>query len=339
AAALARLTRRTRPMPSQEVLDKRYADVLWRMLPGRDVRVGIAEHAATPMTAGIFNPTIILPASLLDDDTGLRMALAHEAVHVRRYDTLLHSIEEIVGAAFAVWPFVAAIRCQVAAHREMSCDIEVLGQPSISKKAYAQLIGRFALAPMPGPDLSLGMATSPNELGRRISAMKDDTFRSASRSQIVQAGLAGAAAMLFVILFIVSCTDFVGNGKVAEQQSTSESLKASTPAEQSPDQAVFTVVDQMPEFPGGTDALLKYVQENIEYPKLARKAGIEGKVFVQFVVEKDGSIGKVQVVRGIGSGCDEEAVRVIESMPDWTPGKQGGVPVRVKFSMPFTFKL
>ena len=86
------------------------------------------------------------------------------------------------------------------------------------------------------------------------------------------------------------------------------------------EEEIFTIVEQMPEFPGGTEKLFKYLGKNIEYPPMAKDAGIKGKVYVTFVVDKDGSITDVKVLRGIGGGCDEEAVRVVKSMPKWKPG-------------------
>ncbi|MBR4138110.1 MAG: energy transducer TonB [Bacteroidales bacterium] len=102
---------------------------------------------------------------------------------------------------------------------------------------------------------------------------------------------------------------------------------------------VFKVVEEMPEFPGGTAKLLEYIQKNMKYPMMARESDIQGKVYVQFVVEPDGSISNVQVLRGIGGGCDEEAVRVVQSMPKFKPGKQRGAPVRVQYMVPIVFKL
>ena len=102
---------------------------------------------------------------------------------------------------------------------------------------------------------------------------------------------------------------------------------------------VFKVVEEMPEFPGGTAKLLEYIQKNMKYPMMARESDIQGKVYVQFVVEPDGSISNVQVLRGIGGGCDEEAMRVIKSLPKWKPGKQRGKPVRVSYQIPVFFKL
>lgn len=102
---------------------------------------------------------------------------------------------------------------------------------------------------------------------------------------------------------------------------------------------IFTVVESMPEFPGGTGELYKYLGNSIKYPPLAKESGIQGRVFVNFVVEPDGSISNVKVLRGIGGGCDEEAVRVVENMPSWKPGKQRGKAVRVSYNLPIKFTL
>jgi len=102
---------------------------------------------------------------------------------------------------------------------------------------------------------------------------------------------------------------------------------------------IFTVVEEMPCFPGGDEARIRFLQLNIHYPGTARNNGIQGKVFVTFVVEKDGSLSNFRVLRGIGGGCDEEAVRVIKMMPKWIPGRQRGKPVRVQFNVPIRFTL
>ncbi len=102
---------------------------------------------------------------------------------------------------------------------------------------------------------------------------------------------------------------------------------------------IFVVVESMPSFPGGEAELNKFLYKHIEYPIMARESGIQGRVFVTFVVEVDGSITDIKVSRGIGGGCDEEAVRVIKMMPRWTPGKQRGKSVRVQFNLPVKFVL
>ena len=103
---------------------------------------------------------------------------------------------------------------------------------------------------------------------------------------------------------------------------------------------IFVVVEKMPEFPGGQAALFKYLSENVKYPVIAQENGIQGRVICQFTVNKDGSIVDVEVVRtGGDASLDKEAVRVIKSMPKWTPGKQRGQAVRVKYTVPVNFKL
>lgn len=109
--------------------------------------------------------------------------------------------------------------------------------------------------------------------------------------------------------------------------------------EEEEEQKIFTVVENDPEFPGGMEALYKYLGENIKYPQLARDNGITGKVYVTFVVERDGSIANPKILRDIGGGCGAEAIRVVKAMPKWTPGKQRGKAVRVQFNLPVNFNL
>ena len=112
------------------------------------------------------------------------------------------------------------------------------------------------------------------------------------------------------------------------------------PVEEEEEEVVFVVVESMPEFPGGAQAMMKYIAENIKYPVIAQENGIQGRVICQFVVNKDGSIVDVEVVRSGGDpSLDKEAVRVIKSMPKWKPGKQRGKAVRVKYTVPVNFKL
>ena len=112
------------------------------------------------------------------------------------------------------------------------------------------------------------------------------------------------------------------------------------PEEEEEEEVIFVVVETMPEFPGGQQALFKFLSENVKYPVIAQENGIQGRVICQFVVNKDGSIVDIEVVRSGGDpSLDKEAVRVIKSMPKWKPGKQRGKPVRVKFTLPVNFKL
>jgi protein TonB len=120
------------------------------------------------------------------------------------------------------------------------------------------------------------------------------------------------------------------NGEISiQEQETPPVIEQPKPVE------IFTVVEEQPYLNG----LYEYLSQNIKYPEEAKELGIQGKVFVTFVVEKDGSITNVKVLRGIGGGCDEEAIRVVQNMPKWSPGKQRGQAVRVQFNLPVKFTL
>ena len=105
------------------------------------------------------------------------------------------------------------------------------------------------------------------------------------------------------------------------------------------EEEIFMIVEDQAMPQGGLKKFYKYIANNLKYPSQARRMGVEGRVFLQFVVEKNGSITDIKVLKGIGSGCDEEAVRVLKKAPKWKPGKQRGVPVRVRRSIPIMFKL
>ena len=102
---------------------------------------------------------------------------------------------------------------------------------------------------------------------------------------------------------------------------------------------IFTIVEEMPSFPGGEEKMLEYVSRNIKYPPMARENGITGRVYVNFYIDKDGKVQNAKIVRGIGGGCDEEALRVVRAMPQWKPGKQNGRTVNVNYNLPINFTL
>lgn len=133
--------------------------------------------------------------------------------------------------------------------------------------------------------------------------------------------------------------DIVIDVEANEDMEVEEYVPIEVEEEEVVEEQIFMVVESMPAFPGGEASLNKYLYENITYPQMAKESGIQGRVFVTFVVEKDGTVTDVRVLRGIGGGCDEEAIRVVENMPKWAPGKQRGKPVRVQFNLPIKFTL
>ena len=102
---------------------------------------------------------------------------------------------------------------------------------------------------------------------------------------------------------------------------------------------IFQFVEEPPSFPGGEDKLMEYLSKNIKYPNIAKENNIQGRVYVTFVVDKDGKVTSAKVLRGIGGGCDEEALRVVKNMPEWKPGRQNGRSVLVQYNLPVVFNL
>ena len=137
----------------------------------------------------------------------------------------------------------------------------------------------------------------------------------------------------------VEVEDIEINAEVEQNEVIEEYVAPEVVEDEVVEQEIFKIVEEMPSFPGGEAKLMEYVGKNVKYPQIARETGIQGRVFVNFVVEPDGSVSNVSVLRGIGGGCDEEAMRVVKNMPKWKPGKQRGKPVRVQYMLPVNFRL
>ena len=147
----------------------------------------------------------------------------------------------------------------------------------------------------------------------------------------------------FAAVTVISCTSPKEKKAEANQEPASApEMQVVTYAPQPKEAAqgeVFLVAEEEAMFPGGMEAMMKYLQENIKYPEQAKNNGVQGRVIVQFVVNKDGSISNDTVVRSVDPLLDAEAIRVVRNMPNWTPGKQRGEAVRVRFTLPVTFRL
>ena len=306
------------PMEARQILDQQIA-TLGLQVP---VRLVVTSHDVVPLTFGWRRPVIVMPASLLDDAEALRLTLLHELVHIRRGDYLMQWIGNVIGALFAIHPVVWLLRREIEGYRELACDAAVLGQPHISSKRYAALLYQFALVRSDPPQLALSMAASHRELKNRITAMKSfkaTVYRFPPR--LVAMTL--ASLLMGLTTFVVACTDFVGPDPEAE-----------TTAAKLDNAEVFVVVEELPELIGGLEA----IQQDLQYPKIAKMAGIEGRVLIEFTVDAQGKVVNPKVIRGIGAGCDEEALRALQ-VATFKPGIQDGKAVPVKMSIPVTFRL
>ena len=137
----------------------------------------------------------------------------------------------------------------------------------------------------------------------------------------------------------VGFANVVGNDENGEVLKAKEVIATEPVKPKEEENKVFDVVEQMPSYPGGNGALMQYLSKNIKYPVVAEENGIQGRVICTFVVEKDGSVTDVRVAKSVDPSLDKEAVRVVSSMPKWIPGKQNGSAVRVKYTLPVTFRL
>lgn len=137
----------------------------------------------------------------------------------------------------------------------------------------------------------------------------------------------------------IGAFNVIGNDEIGGEvlKAKEEIAQPEPPKEE--ENKVFDVVEEQPSFPGGPGALMQWLRDNIKYPVIAAENGVEGRVIVQFVVSKTGSISDVRVARGVDPSLDKEAIRVVSSMPKWTPGKQNGTTVNVRYTLPVTFKL
>ena len=125
---------------------------------------------------------------------------------------------------------------------------------------------------------------------------------------------------------------FIFNASFSQSKSNASNVEV-------PPDGVFTIVEQMPEFPGGTDAMYSFLATNILYPDYARKKGIEGKVFIQFIISEVGKVTEAKVIRGVDTVLDREALRVVNKMPNWESGKMDGKAVKVQYTLPISFGL
>lgn len=142
---------------------------------------------------------------------------------------------------------------------------------------------------------------------------------------------------------VVKSTEAIGTKTIESDSKKGEHIddleKVVIPAPEKKEEEIFRAVEQQPQFPGGANELMKYLSNNLKYPPAAAEQGIQGRVVVQFVVSKTGSISGVKVLQPLHPSCDKEAIRLISSMPNWIPGKQNGNPVNVYYTIPIRFKL
>lgn len=295
----------------------------------RPVQVCPSSNAAVPITLGGLRPMILVPDRLTETSEELRMTLCHELVHIRRWDDLAQFTERVVAALFAVHPLVGRLRRRIAEARERACDAAVLDDGQTPASDYARLLTTFADGSTPYRLGALSLSESPSSLTDRLSAMRSSiplflSSRLALGTALVAIGLA-------LTLGVVACSDTTGPSVSRD----SEGPDASPSSQSAPQVGVpYKKVDDTPELVGGMKAL----QASITYPEMAKEAGIEGRVIVQFVVDEDGTVTNPKVARGAHKLLNEAALSAVKEQT-FKPGTTDGRPVPVQMSLPVTFRL
>ncbi len=283
-----------------------------------------------------FLRTMYLPANL-KETPHIHDIIRHEQIHIDG----LHSIDIICTQVFQIvfWfnPFITLTERALREIHEFKAD-KVVISAGIDPVVYTRILfsqDKTALAVVLGNNFNYSL------IKRRITMF----YKKSTRYALLKAIVVLPLAACIVMMFSISCQHSADDSPAAIKQT--EAIPAPPPPPPPPPPAeksvtpddVFTVVENMPQYPGGDKARMQYMMDNIKYPEKAKQEGISGTVYVTFLVEKNGSIGTVKILKGIGGGCDEEALRVVSTMPKWKPGYQNGQPVRVQFNMPVSFKL
>jgi len=255
-------------------------------------------------TSSFFN-RIFLKTDL--DPAAREVAITHEKIHADEWHTLDILWFEILGAIFWINPAMWLLKKELRDTHEYIADQKTKKQFGHEKYVNSLLNHAFSSRSIH----FLPMFSNSQTLKNRIIMMT----RKSSKKQWIRYSL--ALPLFAAMALLVACAD----------------------EKPEPVEEPLTIADQTPEYPGGQEELFAYLGNHIKYPETAQKQEIEGIVYVSFIVEKNGQINEVKVLRGIGGGCDEEAIRVVSDMPNWKPAMHDGKPVRVVFNLPIRYRL
>ncbi len=272
-----------------------------------------------------FNQIVVGTRGLSDDE--LRCILAHESLHVSRYHTADIICARLLCCGAWFNPFAWLMLRELRAVQEFQADAASIG--SCGRGGYLHLLYRQATGTGYGHITNNFLSIN---IKKRIVMMNKTQSRFGAWKAL-------AALPVAAVLVMAGCQP--ANGEAVEQEEIpfeATNVDESAPLDANTDE-VFKVVEVNPEFPGGEEALYKYLAENIKYPVMAKNNKVEGRVYITFVIEKDGTVSDAKVLRSVNEELDAEALRVINAMPKWKPGTQRGVPVRVQYNIPITFKL
>lgn len=277
----------------------------------------VAESAERKPTFSFFHFVFIGQAQSLSAHEKLQI-LQHESVHVRQWHSVDSLLLELLGIIFWFNPLLIIYKKIFVQLHEFEADARAVESHEVNE--YCSLLARAALQ---SADFTIANHFNQSLTLKRIAMMQT------VKRKLKMWKVAASFAALSAFFILVACQE-------QPKENTATEKNSSDPIETN---KIYTVVDKQPEYAGGMDAMREHITKNMSYPADAVKAKIEGTSFVSFVVNTDGLISDVQIVKGLRADCDEEAKRVIELMPKWIPGQQDGKNVNVRFVVPIRFAL
>lgn len=261
-----------------------------------------------------------------EKEAGFDKMVAHEMEHIRQGHTFDVLILEIMTIFQWFNPFLWMLKRVIRENHEFLADHAVLNT-GVSRAQYKQLL----LNQVVGSQLVMTNNFNTSLIKNRIQMISKIKSSKLARLKY----LAAFIPVIALVVFFACEKNELQDLTQIEEQIKSAEIEKTIPE----DENVFFIVEQMPEFPGGEMALRKHIATSVDYPAEAHKNGISGKVYVTFVVTKDGSVANAEIARGVDPLLDKEALRVIKNMTDWQPGYQRGEPVNVKYTVPIDFAL
>ena len=293
------------------------------------VRVKCLNDPSGPFS--FFGWIFMNPAAVKEDE--ISEILTHEMAHVKQHHSVDVFLAEMVSICCWMNPFAWLLKREVRLNLEFLADRKVMEAGFATKSYQYHLLGLAY-------NHKYGLSNNFNfsHLKQRIIMMNKKKSNGAGH---IKYALFVLPAFALLVAGNISCSQDASQTEDAKEEVVApvspEAKEA--PADSTAKEEVFMVAEQMPEYPGGMKEMLKFLQENVKYPENAMKNNVQGRVIVQFVVEKDGTPTEFKVLRSVDPDLDAEALRVMKAMPKWKPGMQKGQVVRVKFTVPVSFKL
>lgn len=293
------------------------------------VRVKCLNDPSGPFS--FFRWIFMNPAAVKEDE--ISEILTHEMAHVKQHHSVDVFLAEMVSICCWMNPFAWLLKREVRLNLEFLADRKVMEAGFATKSYQYHLLGLAY-------NHKYGLSNNFNfsHLKQRIIMMNKKKSNAAGH---IKYALFVLPAFALLVAGNISCSQDASQTEDAKEEvvaPVSPEVKEA-PADSTAKEEVFMVAEQMPEFPGGMKELLKFLQDNLKYPENAMKNNVQGRVIVQFVVEKDGTPTEFKVLRSVDPDLDAEALRVLQTMPKWKPGMQRGEVVRVKYTVPVSFKL